>query len=116
MRIELPWPPSVLSPNNRKHWTVKAKAKKQYRSDCYYLTHNANVILPPGDYNLKLIIMFHPPSKRSFDTDNMLARLKSGIDGVADALGVNDKRFRPITIDIGAPVKGGMVVLTVGEK
>jgi crossover junction endodeoxyribonuclease RusA len=36
--------------------------------------------------------------KRHRDADNCLAAAKAGLDGMADALGVNDRHFQPITI------------------
>ena len=113
MRLELPWPPSILSPNRIAHWRVKAKAKAKYKSDCYYLCVSQE--FEDDGQNIPIKIIFHPPTKRSFDLDNRIAAMKSGIDGVAEAFGVNDKRFRPMTADIGEVVKGGMVVLILNE-
>jgi hypothetical protein len=50
--------------------------------------------LGPDDV-LELRIMFHPPDRRKYDWDNLLARMKAGLDGVADGLGVDDSLFRP---------------------
>ena len=41
-------------------------------------------------------MLFIPPDKRSYDRDNLVARMKSGIDGLADALRINDKRFNTV--------------------
>ena len=41
-----------------------------------------------------LWITFYAPDKRHRDDDNLVAQFKNGRDGVADALGINDKRFR----------------------
>lgn len=54
--------------------------------------------------------MFYPPHS-GYDLDNCLAALKSGLDGMADGLKVNDRMFRPITIDFGDVVPGGEVVI-----
>jgi crossover junction endodeoxyribonuclease RusA len=40
-----------------------------------------------------LRLTFYPPSRRQYDLDNCVAAMKSGLDGVADALQVNDHRF-----------------------
>ena len=43
--------------------------------------------------------------------------MKGALDGVADALGVDDKLFRPITIEVSdETVKGGQVRLTLGDS
>lgn len=109
MSISIPWPPRLLSPNDRSHWTKKAKAKAAYRDTCK-LIGLANVPkLPQG--HIHLTITFHPPTMRAFDLDNALASIKSGLDGIADAWGVNDKMFRPITVDFGDKVDGGKILI-----
>ena len=42
---------------------------------------------------LHLTITFYPPTRRAFDLDNALARIKAGLDGLADVLGVDDKHW-----------------------
>lgn len=53
-------------------------------------------------------LTFYPPCKRNRDRDNLLAAMKSGLDGLADAMNVNDRRFVPIVRlkdEIGGMVK-----------
>lgn len=45
------------------------------------------------DGPLALDLTFVPPTRHSYDRDNLVARMKSGLDGLADALDINDKRF-----------------------
>lgn len=52
----------------------------------------------PCEGKIPLSVVFYTPNRRC-DLDNILASFKSGFDGMADGLGVNDKRFRPLTID-----------------
>jgi crossover junction endodeoxyribonuclease RusA len=42
--------------------------------------------------------------------DNMLASMKSGLDGLADATGIDDRHWR-LSIGVGEPVKGGQVLV-----
>ena len=42
--------------------------------------------------------------------DNMLASIKSGLDGVADAMGVDDKHWS-ITLRRGEPIANGAVMI-----
>ncbi len=113
--LTLPWPPSILNPNRIAHWAQKSKVKAKYKSDCYFLVKSQPPrIFKCGDIHLTLI--FHPPTRRKFDMDNALAAMKSGLDGVALAWGINDCLFRPITIDSGEVVKGGSVELSVSQK
>lgn len=63
-----------------------------------------------GSIHLK--ITFLPPSRRHFDLDGLLSRIKSGLDGVADGLGVDDNRFA-LTIDRGNVCPPGWVRIEV---
>lgn len=107
MAIELPWPPRELHPNARPHFHVKAKAAKSYRESAYWLTKAA---LPEGGNVLR--IQFLPPDRRRRDLDGMLSSIKSGIDGIADAMEVDDHMF-DFNLSRGAPVKGGKVIVEV---
>jgi len=89
--IEYPFPPKELNPNTQLHWAVKARHKKIYREVCKILTLGTKM---PDDKLIDMHITFYPPDRRHRDDDNMVAAFKSGRDGIADALGVNDKMFR----------------------
>lgn len=109
--ILLPWPPRVLSPNARAHWSAKAKAARKCRADAGILAQamgcrNLDVS------RLTVEITFCPPDRRRRDTDNMLASIKAHIDGIADATGVDDSDWN-IGIARGEPVKGGAVLVHV---
>lgn len=113
MVVTLPWYPKQLSPNAREHWATVAKHKKQYRHACWALAKEAGLTWTI-DGKILIEIIFYPPSKRAYDLDNCLAAIKSGLDGVADAMGVNDRRFdlRPRMAD----TIGGMIKLTIEDK
>ena len=106
--LVLPWPPKELSPNARVHRLAKARAAKAYRHACWALTKQSGVTLSGTPVHVQ--VTFVPPTKQARDLDNCLAAIKSGLDGVADALKVNDKDFRPITIDIRHEVAGQVIV------
>lgn len=114
--IRLPWPPSELSPNSRLHWSQLARAKKIYRRNCWATTLEAKAAVPE-DGKLRVELIFHKPNRREMDRDNLLARMKSGLDGVADALKINDRRFDPIVIRVSDEI-GGFVLMrmTFGEN
>lgn len=116
MKITLPWPPKELNPNARLHWSKKSKAAAKYRTACHLLTLEAGLRGIDWDGDIHVFIDFYPPDRRARDDDNMIAAFKSGRDGIAQALGVNDKRFRthPYVQDkIGGFVK---VTLTKGPE
>lgn len=109
--IRLPWFPHVLSPNARAHWTKKASAAKKYRADAMLLAQAMGCRALQCE-RLTVEITFYPPDNRARDTDNMLASIKSGLDGIADAAGVDDSRWH-YGIARGDPVKGGAVLVHV---
>lgn len=93
-----PWPASVLSPNNSAHWAKKAAAKKFHRGEACRLC--APLMEAGGHHRMSLEIWLEPPTRRHYDTDNLLARLKSTLDGIFDALpdGVDDRQIDEILI------------------
>ena len=110
--IELPWPDKRLSPNARGHWAKAASVKQAAKRDAKMAA------LAAGYRNLNfealhLRITFHPPDNQHRDLDNMLASLKSALDGVRDAVGVDDSAWE-LTIRRGEKVKGGVVVVEIG--
>ena len=98
--IVLDFPPRDLFPNRAsgKHWASLYKIKSDYRESSTWLAksqlgnwkHNGNPI--------KLTLIFEMPDKRWRDADNCLAAAKAGMDGLADALMVNDRTFNPIQV------------------
>lgn len=111
MIIELPWFSPVLSPNE-KSWRKKIPAKKKQRADAYIIAKTTIQNKPRGEL-LALKLTYHPPDRRRRDLDNCLAATKGALDGIADALGVDDRNFRPITIDFGEVVKGGKIIIEI---
>lgn len=108
--ITLPWPPASLSSNARGHWATKARATKKYRDDARLCTLAAKPTIP-AEGEIALTIHFVPPHNR-YDRANYPAMLKAGLDGVADALKVNDRRFVP-QYAYGSAEKPGRVEITV---
>lgn len=111
--VELPWPPSALSPNASTGKRIaKNKAAQQYKTACWSLARgkglSRNCAHP--------VVTFHPPDGRRRDVDNMMAAFKSGLDGVALALGIDDRQWTGWTIRKGEKVKGGKVVLELPDN
>jgi len=116
IEIVLGWPPSDLSPNARLHWAKLARAKKHYRQACLSVTKEQLKKYP--NYNelperLVLEMTFIPPDRRSYDRDNLVARMKSGIDGLSDALRINDKRFNTVISTMDQDYLGGFVKIRI---
>jgi len=110
--VTLPWPSKSLSPNARLHWASKAKATKSAREAAFWLTWEAIGGRRPGWARAKLEIEFCPPDARRRDIQNFIGSLKAPVDGIADALGVNDSLFG-FDFRMGSPVKGGAVLITL---
>jgi len=101
--LTFPWPPSELKPNVKTHWTKKAKFAKQYKEVCFYLTKEAK--LDQNTYK-SLEMVFYPPNRRNFDLDNMLATMKSGIDGMCLALNIDDSSFKKMSVEMSEDIGG----------
>jgi crossover junction endodeoxyribonuclease RusA len=115
--VLLPWPPKELSPNARVNWRKLRGPQspgERYKQTAWALCKEARLTVAPGDGWISLFITFSPPDRRRRDIDNMLASLKSGLDGIALALGVDDQRFGTITMTRGEPVKHGKIVVAIG--
>jgi len=110
---EFCWPPSILSPNGRGHWAVIARAKKKFRSDWAALALSQQIPRMAGGVHISII--FCPPDNRRRDIDNMLASIKSGLDGLADVIGVDDSRWT-ISMSRGDLVAGGLVVVKISGR
>lgn len=118
MILKLPFPNKLLFPNakNGKSWKVSHAAKVAAREYAYIAAKQAQAGFSDKGGAIPLSIVFCQPDGRKRDLDNMLAAMKSALDGVAEALGIDDKRFRPITIDAGEVGKPGSVLVALGYE
>lgn len=115
IEVVLGWPPSELSPNARLHWAKLAKAKKSYRQKCNTVSKHQLKKYKYDELPEKLVLemTFIPPDRRNYDRDNLVARMKSGIDGLADALRINDKRFNTVISTMDTDYLGGFVRIRI---
>lgn len=108
--IELPFPAAVLAGHATKASWARISATKAHRSWADTATKSARPSVPEeGD--IRLHVIFIPPNDRG-DRINYPIRMKAYFDGIADALGVNDKRFLP-SFEYRDPVKPGTVLVEV---
>ena len=106
MIFELPYPPAVLNPNRKVHWGKKHKAFQAYKADCYMLAKQ-------HPRRMEFSVDFYPPDKRKRDIDNAIASFKAGMDGMAQAWGVDDSQFKPhFAREFKQPVRHGKVVVS----
>jgi crossover junction endodeoxyribonuclease RusA len=115
--VTLPWPDPKLNPNRSKgaHWASTSQLRKEARETAWARTLIAacKVPLMRAD-TIPLTVTFIQPDRRARDRDNLLAALKPSLDGVADALGVNDAQFDPVTIRREYGGKPGAVRIEIG--
>lgn len=105
MRLVLPWPNAIVSPNGRGNpWKV-ASAKKKCREDAMWVALDGmnRTGWPRGNVvaaQVQAIFYYRPTEKRRRDRDNHQAMLKAYYDGFADA-GVirNDDGFVPLPVE-----------------
>lgn len=76
----IPWPCKALSPNARVHYMQRHRAVRQYRFSVSYLAHGQKRLRKPVCAILPLV-----GTRRRRDLDNVLASLKSALDGLTDA-------------------------------
>lgn len=106
--ISLPWPDRRLSPNAREDRRAIAGIRKVQKETAFWLAKKAGLRFPPGVPHVR--VTFHPPDNRRRDLDNLLASIKSALDGIALATGVDDHLWQ-ITMRRGNPVNGGAVTV-----
>lgn len=109
--IVLPWPPAELSGHNNGNKFAKNNIIKKHRREAFEATKKAR-IMPPAKGDILICVDFYPPNNLS-DRINYWNRCKPYFDGMADAMGVNDKRFMPAGYRIRENIDGGRVDITV---
>jgi hypothetical protein len=113
--IELAWPAQQLSPNARVHHMVKHRYAKAAKNEAGWATK----LVRPFDWahdgdDLSVRVTAYPPKAwRTGDDDNLIARLKSHFDGIAEVLGVNDRQFKSPTVKWADRTERGKVVVVI---
>lgn len=122
--VTLPFPNARLNPNRSKgvHWAATSALRKSARTSAYTLARVAALATPwygierrKAD-TVPLVITFIQPDRRHRDRDNLLAACKPALDGVADALEINDSQFDPVTIRREYGDKPGAVRIEIGAE
>lgn len=114
--VELPYPHKALWPNGRPHHFTRAREVKKHRQ----WAHDATLATFPRCFvpqeRLQWLITVYPkPTGPLPDKDNASAAMKAYLDGIAQALAVNDNRFDEPRIQFGERCKHGRVVFTLME-
>jgi hypothetical protein len=123
MILKIDWPDASLWPNRAagKHWTAKHKAKVAAREAGYYAAlkrrfeSSKNPPNFPGEA-IPLSLVFCASNARRYDLDGALSACKPMLDGIAQALGIDDSRFDPVVLNRGAVGKPGCVIVGIGVQ
>lgn len=114
MKIILPFPHASLSGHAKGHWRSKATPTVKHRRGAYLATedafgedHHEAIKAYAGKFDVPIHIRFVPPNRRG-DRINYPIRIKAQIDGIALAMGINDRRFLP-SYEFCEPEKPGRV-------
>ena len=114
MRVN--WPHPILFPNahrGRSHWAYQSK-KKEARKEGFYAAKQSGISAPIG--KLSLNVHFYEPNRRRRDLDGMLGAVKSHIDGICDALEIDDSNFIAVVLERSQdPEKKGYVEFSIGR-
>ena len=124
--IELPWINTALLPNNhdgllkfggRKAYYALKAARDQAKNDAYLVTLEAmqHGDAPESSDDLNVSIEFNPPHRARVDWDGIARALKPSLDGVAEALHVNDFHFNPVRIWRGAYSDFGRITIQIDD-
>lgn len=86
---------------------------KAHRNAAHKAANDAK-LAAPDEGDILIAVDFYPPNNRS-DRINLWNRCKPYFDGIADAMGVNDKRFTPASdcYQIRECVPGGRVAIKI---
>lgn len=95
MKIRVDWiPPTSLGVNSHRHWRGK-HPDEQAAKEAGMWAAKAARITPDDIPDLPvLVVIFHWDKRsRKKDSDNALGTAKHLIDGICEAIGINDRRF-----------------------
>ncbi|MDF2382464.1 hypothetical protein JMG10_13360 [Nostoc ellipsosporum NOK] len=111
MDVELPWPHRILWPNGRTRSAAWKRAEFQKHKDWAWAAAKAAKLVAP-DGRIPVLLTFCPlPKGKEPDKDNCIAVSKAYLDGIAKAMGVDDRLFDP---DVKFGPRGSKVIVSIG--
>jgi hypothetical protein len=116
LSIELGWPADPLWPNKSAHRYVEARSRKAAKNEAYYAT---KLIMPhdwaPAGEKVSVHLIAHcKPFGPHPDKDNTVAAVKSHLDGIALAIGTNDRDFEAPTVEFADRCERGKLIVVIG--
>lgn len=131
--LRYPWPDiKNLGGNGQQgRWWAKAKARAKareysrlitlnalrcYRIEAQAAGHTGGFSVPADTPEVEIFVAIHPPDRRRRDPHNFPEVFKPSIDGIQEALGIDDSRFAvhypPRFSEI---VERGAIVVTIKQ-
>jgi crossover junction endodeoxyribonuclease RusA len=100
----------------RAHGYKKAAAKSRHKTEARYAARASGIW--PGDQwpdEIPIRLIVHTKTVTRPDRDNLVASMKAALDGIALAMGVDDKRFLSPAVEFAEPRSRPCVYVEVGE-
>ena len=117
LRIELSWPAKQLGSNSSVHHMVRHRFRKAARNEAGWATKEAlqrnRDWAPAGEQINVHLICQAPTGTVQPDNDGMVYRVKGALDGIADALGINDRLFQAPTVEWADRCERGKLVVVL---
>lgn len=114
--VTLGWPKPALSPNARVHWSVQHKAKAVAKHEAFHAALEAGARHLKGAKAAAISFDFTPPTTRNRDQDNLIATMKAALDGISQAIGIDDCMFTIERAKIHPAQGMGSVAVTVEAR
>ena len=111
IEVWLDWPDSRLMPNRARtmHWAQKGRVAKAARHAAWVAGLQAGLHELHAASRVRMEFEFSAPDRRKRDLDNLIAAIKPCIDGLADAIGMDDNRF-DLAFTLAEPGRGDIRV------
>lgn len=115
MRVALPWPARDLWTNAKKraHWRTVAARTAEARLEAMVTARQLRKVWPRETVPQSIHLAFTAPTARRYDIANALEACKPYIDGLCDAMGIDDSVFTQVCCTRCDPSKdrAGVVIM-----
>lgn len=114
MRLDLPYPHKALWPNGRPHWAEKSRETKKHKAWAWTAA-KARRLSAVSDGKILIHITVHGKKTGPLpDEDGVVGSVKAYLDGISEAIGINDRHFAAPTVSF-ADTRTGRFIIEVGH-
>jgi crossover junction endodeoxyribonuclease RusA len=109
---------AALGQNSRIHWKAKADATRKAKTEAHRAVLSQLTPLQRASLKqakkIRVFYAWHAkPTGAIVDDDNMISLMKSTRDGIAQAIGIDDKIFKTVGAECVGRCAGGGVLITL---